>query len=440
MNENQPIPHSVGCEKSVLSTLLKEPEKADDAAQLSGEHFHLPGHRLIYSYIMEEIHGPDPVSPEGIDIMAIMQKLNEKGELAKVGGAATLADLQTYSPSSFHFLKHVEELTRFLAYRKAIVAAESIKEAAYGMGEASELLSATSAPITEIQDLVTGSRSRSMSKGMVIEEALGRFEQKCRGEATPMGIETSLYEFNKAFMGLHPCKTIVISAYPGGGKTTLAIQLCMDAALAGANALICSLEVPQVDIMDKMLAYASNRPLQAVIDPIGYCREVHGKDKPTRELLLAIQNGTSRIKEANIEIQDMVASNAHQIGAVIRRECRRKALDVVAVDYVQRMRSTPEMARESREQQLAQSSNFLADLSKELGFTLLLPSQLNAAGGTKHAAAINEDADIHIQILQDDDKNHTGIMVEKNRGGESGQILPLVLDGPASRFKSRPTL
>ena len=79
MNENQPIPHSVGCEKSVLSTLIKEPEKADDAAQLSGEHFHLPGHRLIYSYIMDEIHGPDPVSPEGIDIMSIMQKLNEKG-------------------------------------------------------------------------------------------------------------------------------------------------------------------------------------------------------------------------------------------------------------------------------------------------------------------------------------------------------------------------
>jgi hypothetical protein len=79
----------------------------------------------------------------------------------------------------------------------------------------------------------------------------------------------------------------------------------------------------------------------------------------------------------------------------------------------------------------------MADLSKELGFTLLLPSQLNKQGAAKHAEAINEDADIHIQIIQDDQKEHVGIMVEKNRGGESGQILPLVLDGPMSRFVTR---
>jgi replicative DNA helicase len=298
-------------------------------------------------------------------------------------------------------------------------------------------MSATSEPITEIQDLLTGSRARSLSKGMVIEEALGRFESKCRGETTPMGIETSMDEFNQAFMGLHKSKTIVVSAYPGGGKTTLAIQLCMDAALAGKNALICSLEVPQVDIMDKMLAYASRRPLKAVIDPIGYSQQKYGKNAPTKDLLQAIQQGTRLIQGANIEIEDMVASNAHQIGAVIRRACRRSALDVVAVDYVQRIRPTPEMARESREQQLAQASNYLADLSKELGFTLILPSQLNVRGETKHAAAINEDADIHIQVLQDAQKEHIGISVEKNRGGESGQILDLVLDGPMSRFVTR---
>lgn len=430
-------PHSVGCEKSVLSTLLQEPHRADDVAQLTEDHFHLPGHKTIFRYIMREIQGPNPVNPDGVDITLLCQQLNEDGELHRVGGPSTLADLFTYSPSPFHFPKHVEELTRFLAYRKAIQAADQIRGLAYQTEDVSEILSATSEPITEIQDLLTGASSRSMSKGMVIEEALSRWQAKCEGKATPMGIETSMTSFNQAFHGLHPRKTIVISAYPGGGKTTLAAQLCMDAAFEGANVLICSLEMPQVDIMDRMLAYASNRPLDAIHDPVGYARREFGKSAVTTDILKAIQRGTLRVKDAAIEIEDMVASNVYQIAAVIRRSHRKKPLDVVAVDYAQRIRSVPEKARESREQQLSHASNFMADLSKELGFTLLLPSQLNKQGAAKHAEAINEDADIHIQIIQDDQKEHVGIMVEKNRGGESGQILPLVLDGPMSRFVTR---
>jgi replicative DNA helicase len=439
MNE-QPTPHSPGCEKSVLSTLFQYPDKADDAAQLTEDHFHLPGHRILFGYIMRAIQAGASTGGDSLDLVLLTQRLSDDAMLARVGGASAMADIYTYSPSPNHFSSHVEELTRFLVYRKAIAAAERIKEASYGTEDAGAMMSATSEPITEIQELLTGSRSRSLSKGMVIEEALSRFESKCRGESTPMGIETSLDQINTAFHGLHKSKTIVISAYPGGGKTTLATQLCMDAALVGSNVLICSLEMPQVDIMDRMLAYASRMPLEAVNDPVGYCRAEFGASMPTKALLQAITSGTQRIKDAAIEVEDMVASNAYQIAAVIRRMHRRKPLDVVAVDYAQRIRPVPEKARESREQQLSHASNFLADLSKELGFTLLLPSQLNKQGAAKHAEAINEDADIHLQILQDDQKDHIGIMVEKNRGGESGQILPLVLDGPNSKFIERPTI
>lgn len=437
MNEIQPLPHSVGCEKSVLSTLLNAPARADDAPQLTREHFHYAGHAVLFDYIMAEIHSGG-CSDESVDITLLVQRLNEKGDLQRVGGASAVADLFTYSPYDGHFIKHVAELNRFLAYRKTIKAADRMREAAMGTEDMTEILAVTSAPITEVQDLLTGASSRSMSKGMVIEESLARFESKCNGETSPMGIETSINAFNEAFLGLNPKKTIVISAYPGGGKTTLAGQLLLDASFAGANSLFCSLEMPQVDIMDRAIAYASNRPLQAVIDPLGYSRQHFGASAPTKDLLQAIQRGVRKIKDANFEIEDLVAANVHQIAAIIRRAHRRKRLDVVAVDYAQRIRGAPEKARESKEQQLSHASNLLADLAKELGFCLLLPSQLNKQGAAKHAEAINEDADIHIRVIQNDDKEHIGVLVEKNRGGESGNVMPLILDGPMCRFIAKP--
>lgn len=430
MNETiETIPYSVGCEKSVVSILLNFPNRADDAPQLTEDHFHLPTTRIFFRYIIKQIRGT------GVDTTLLHQRMNEDGVLDRAGGPSMLAELYTYAPYDGHFMQHVKELERYLAYRKTIQAADRMRESAIQLEDVSTILTTTGAPITEIHDLLTGASNRSMSKGMVIEEALKAYEAKCRGEKTPMGIETSLPSINSCFHGLHPQKTIVISAYPGGGKTTLATQLCADAAFEGRNTLICSLEMPQVDIMNRLLAYASLQPMDAITDPLGYSLHKYGVTTPTKGMIQAVQRGTLKISQAEIQIEDMVGADVHQICAVIRRIHRRKPLDVVAVDYAQRIRPTPEKARESKEQQLSHASNLLADLAKELGFTLLLPSQLNKQGAAKHAEAINEDADIHCRIIQDDDKNHIGILVEKNRGGESGQILPLALNGPMIRFE-----
>ncbi len=109
------------------------------------------------------------------------------------------------------------------------------------------------------------------------------------------------------------------------------------------------------------------------------------------------------------------------------------------MDFAQRIRPAPEKIRESREQQLSHASGILADLSKELGFCLLLGSQLNKEGAAKHAEAINEDADLHLQITQDSNKKHLGLAVVKDRHhGQGGRLLPIVLDDRLLRFVSRP--
>jgi replicative DNA helicase len=102
---------------------------------------------------------------------------------------------------------------------------------------------------------------------------------------------------------------------------------------------------------------------------------------------------------------------------------------------------TPEKAKESREQQLAHASGVLADLAKELGICLILGSQLNKEGASKHAEAINEDADLHLQIHQDEQKKHIGILVHKDRhNGHGGCRLPIVMHETLLQFVPAPFL
>ena len=388
-------PYSVGAEKSVLSTILQEPERFYDAANLTAAHFYLPAHRDLFEVLRERLQ-----SGKEIELVSLTQHLLDEGQLARIGGPGNLTEIYTYSPSPGHFKAHIEILTDKLARRMVLSAASEMKRLAYEADSPVELLEATAAPISAIHDVVTSNKPSRDTKA-ILRNCTERFRKLCAGESDPMGIETSLQDINRMFRGLHGKQTVVISGYPGGGKTVLAAQLAMDAALEERNTLICSLELPEETLMNRIIAYVARRPGDAITDPRKYALEVLKKSAPSKEMLQAIGRAMERISKCPLHIEDLTGANVHQIAACIRRAHRKKPLEVVVVDFVQRIRPVAEMRRESREQQLAHASNTLADMSKELDFCLLLPSQLNKEGAAKHAEAINEDADLHLQILQD---------------------------------------
>jgi replicative DNA helicase len=414
--------------------MFQDPAMIDEAPSLTAEHFHIPAHQIVFD-LMRELHsGGKP-----IELVSFVQTLLDRGMIDRAGGPSSISDLQMRANfRSDIFASHIEILTFHLARRMTISTAEEMTRIAFESAEAQDLIAATSAPITAIHDTLTGTSPAKSTKAVLLG-CFERFENLCKGKITPMGIETSLVEINRRFRGLHPKQTIVISAYPGGGKTTLAGQFAMDAATDGHNTLFVSLEMPGMDLMDRLLAYVARRPGDAIKDPFKYAREVLNTEGPTNDMLRAIKTAARKISEAPFHIEDMNGANVYQIASCIRRAHRKNPLKVVVVDFAQRIRPAPEKIRESREQQLAHASNYLADLSKELGFCLLLPSQLNREGGAKHAEAINEDADLHLQIRQDANHIHLGIAVVKDRhSGQDGTLLPIVLDGPMLRFVPKP--
>lgn len=428
-----PMPHALGPEKAVLSVLFQWPEKLDEVAFLTPEFFHIPSHRELFSLISEQ-HGKGKT----VELVSFVQELIDRGKLDRVGGASALTDIYTYSSSPGNLECHVGLLREKLARRMTIFAGAEMQRLGFEAAETSEILDATAGPISEIHDTLTAN-PRAASVRSVVDSCMERFQQLCSGELDPVGIRTSLAELDRSFLGLHHSQTVIISGYPGAGKTMLAGQLAADAALDGWNTLICSLEMTPQDMMARLISYVGRVPLEALVSPVEYARKTYGTDRLPAELMEAARTASMTVKQSPLAVENVVGGSVRQISASIRRAHRVKPLDVVVVDFAQRIRPSADLARETREQQLAQSSNLLSDLARELGFCLLLPSQLNKDGATKHAEALNEDADLHLQIHVGRDGDgqsvHRGIAVVKDRHhGNDGRLLPIVLDKKMGRF------
>lgn len=422
-------PHAVGPEKAVISIIMQYPEMLDESPSLCSDHFYDPSRRTLFAILAERIH-----SGKSVEFVGLTQELHDKGKLAAIGGPSMMTELYSYAPSPGHFHAHVVTLNEKLACRMAIRAANEIIQVAHSAPEPSELIDVTSAPITALHDTLTASRPSKNTKSL-LKAFYEAFQDRMTGKVLPAGISVSIHIINRMFGGLQKGHVWVLSAFPSGGKTAMAMQLAVDAALGGHNTLVCSLEMSGSQLMQRTMSYVAKVHGKAISDPLEYVRE-NGLGSLPKKITDSIGAGIRNMVAAPFQVEDLIGANVHQIAAIIRRAHRKLPLDVVVVDFVQRITPAPEKARENREQQLSHASNTLANLAKELGFCLILASQLNKEGAAKHAETINEDADLHLQIMQDADKAHLGVKVAKDRHcGKGGMILPIVLDAEYLRFK-----
>lgn len=430
------LPHSLIAEKCVVSAIFNDPDLMAECPTLSENHFHLTGTKRLYQTLQQfSAHG------KPFDIELILQHLIDTGNLDRVGGPSAVIDLLNFSIDPTKFRLHVQTLTDKLARRMALQAAEAIIEAANHQTEDSEaLLDATSAPITAIHDTLLSIKP-SETMNSVLLGIMADIEAKIRGQKSPMGIKTGIPVIDNRFLGIHPGKTVIISGYPSGGKSVLGGQFCAEAFMAEHQTLFVSLEMSKQDLASRMIAYVSRLEGKAITDPATYALTASNGDRKTlsKHELLAIQNACLTIQRAPFDIERLTGANEQTIAAVIRKHHRKNPLKVVVVDFAQRIRASAETRTQSREQQLSHASKVMADLAAELGFAMILLSQLNKEGAAKHAEALNEDCDLHLQILQDKEtKDHLGIAVPKDRHcGQMGALLPVYLNEAALRFEER---
>lgn len=423
------IVHGERFEKSVISSLMQEGFSLEGAETLTPDHFYNIGLRNIFIKLSESIS-------DVFDLTHFTQKALETGSLESLGGPNVIAECYTFTPSAVHFYDHVKELHVYKARRMAIKAASRLLESAQNLASSEDFINAAGEPMTDLLETAAANQS-SKTKKQILRTALDRFEERVRGENGSMGWATGLQSYDQYLKGLHPQQITVLSGFPSSGKTVLAGQILWEVAKEGIPSLMISLEMPADKIVERIIPLASDRPAAAISDPLSYAKQ-NGASRPTKEHLLGIKNAFRRIHDSPIEIEDPSNASIAQVLATIRKHARKNGVKVVAVDYLQLIRGNGSL---SREQQMSEISHSLQGVAKELGLSMILLSQQNKEGGTKHAEAIAEDADTVLSILQDRDKEsdnygkHQGVMIRKDRhNGNTGVIMPIYFDKPMIRF------
>jgi len=275
----------------------------------------------------------------------------------------------------------------------------------------------------------------SVMKENLVE--LERLSKMGAGELT--GLTTGFPDLNRLTLGLHPSDLVVLAARPGQGKTSLALNIALNAALkVKAVVMIFSLEMSKQSLGLRLLS------TQAEIDSKLLRNGQALKDTISAE---KIGNAAKELVAAKIIIDDTPSIKVGEM----RNKCRRvrskeDKLDLIIVDYLQLMDVTGNLKEsskpENRQQEITTLTRTLKQLARDMKCPVLVLSQMNrqmerdkrkkpVLADLRESGAIEQDADIVMFIYQEaeredgvgPDVNLTKqLHIAKHRNGETGQI------------------
>lgn len=433
-------PHSLEAEQSVLGGLMLDNEKWDVVAEkVVAKDFYSRPHRIIFEGAAALLEAGNP-----LDLITLSEHLETADQLEDVGGFAYLAELAKNTPSAANILAYAEIVRERALIRDMISVANEIADAGYDPQgrDSEELLDMAESKVFAIAEQRTLENEGPQNVEGILEKTLERIEilyQTPQDGVT--GVTTGFTDLNKKTAGLQGSDLIIVAARPSMGKTTFAMNLCENAAMAEEKpVLIFSLEMPAEQIMMRMLASLA-RVDQTKIRTGQLDDEDWARVSSAMGVLM---------EKKNMYIDDSSGLTPTEVRSRARRIARdHGGLSLIMIDYLQLMR-VPSL-QDNRTLEIAEISRSLKALAKELNVPVVALSQLNRSleqradkrpvnSDLRESGAIEQDADLIMFIYRDEVyhedsalKGIAEIILGKQRNGPIGTVR-LTFQGQYSRF------
>ena len=363
--------------------------------------------------------------------MTIVDRMKLSGLYDDTATLPYLQQLMEITPTSANVMEYADIVAdKALLRRIGETSAELVELVRSESGTSAQILEAAEQRIYAIRQ---GKDLQSMSHiSSVMNEVYNTIKElQAQGGEFP-GISTGLIDLDRRISGLNNSDLIIVAARPGMGKSSLAMNIGVEAAKhSGRSVAVFSLEMSKAQIGMRLLATESlmdNKKLAT--------GRIAGEDEWGRVAMAA-----ANLSQAKLYIDD----NATLSVADINAKCRRiDDLGLIIIDYLQLMTSAggPTRASDNRQQIVSDISRSLKLMAKELNVPVICASQLSRANESRAATqrrpmlsdlresgAIEQDADIVIFIHRDsyydedtDSPNLAECIVAKNRHGETGTV------------------
>ena len=424
-------PHSIEAEQGVLGAIFLSPNdnmgECIEKFKSGADVFYDLRHQAIFEVLLEMYDAKQP-----IDLITLQQKLKDKNQLDAIGGFAYLAALPDKAGTAGHLGSYAQILWEKYILRKMLRTCSDIVGRVYeNEGEVDMLLDQVETDILRISEERVEERSTKIKD--LVNNAIGKIEELHQNGGMLTGISTGFPDLDRMTTGLHGGEMVVIAARPSMGKTSLAMNIAEHVALDQKLPVgVFSLEMSAESLVLRMLCSRSHVNLRSIHE--GFLAE---RDFPK------LTGAAGKLAGSPLFIDDTPGLSILQMRAKARRMHSQHGIKLFVIDYLQLLHSTSRRA-DNRQQEIADISNGVKALAKELSVPVIVLAQLNREfekdksrkprlSDLRESGAIEQDADL-VGLLykpssgedeessQEQDSVAVNLLIAKQRNGPTGDV------------------
>ena len=394
------LPYSLEAERAVLGSMLVSKEALlNCVVRLSEEDFYVPDHKLVFDTI-KNVYNKDV----SVDVVTVVEQFTINNTFDQLTDKELVYDLAetVVSPSNIEeYIRIVQDKTTL---RRLVQLANEIsvkweKEEINDIGEY----------ISRVEgDTLSITRSRNVGEFKTSKEVIDVLKEKLFANTKigdgMTGVTSGFTDLDNITHGFQKGDLIILAARPSVGKTALALNFLMNAAIKqGITTAMFSVEMPAEQLMQRMLSATSGVNSDKI-------RSLNLNDKDWTKIDVA----TNKLSKAKIYVDDTPSIKLGDLMVKARKlKSLHDDLGLIVVDYLQIVEASQQAQREGTQQAVTEISRGLKQLARELGVPVIALSQLSRdnekrdnkrpmLSDLRGSGAIEQDADLVMFIYRED--------------------------------------
>ncbi len=417
-------------ENAILASILVDPsgDCIQKAIILDPSDFTIRSYRIIFSackFLYDE--------KISVDSVTVINTLDKNGKLEEVGGSYFVHQLATaFSIGSHieHYIESVRERARLFRLNQI---ASKIQNRSESCESVNDLVDEVEKDIYDIQKNKKNDDA-TISAGIELDNQIKNYSNHS------FGISSGVQSFDDIYGGFQKGQYYVLGGRPSSGKTAFADQITLHQLTKGRSVLYIALESSTERVFTKIACKHAG---------LIYTR--FARREMNESELSSLKRSSDFLKKSKFILQRPSEMTASSIRSSIRREQRNNNIELVVIDYLQKV-SIPSIMQERRG--VAEASTQVQQACIDTGVPALVLVQLNRESETtsrpsmrniKESGQIEQDAD-NIALLwpevdpftvNPNDMLPVFLSIEKNKDGMRGIDQRLEFDRPLMLFKER---
>ena len=424
-NKNTDLPNNIEAEQQLLGALIRNNDLIEKCnnTRLKQEHFYIKQHGEIYERINKSLS-----TGKTANLIFLKTYFENDEEINWDEYFEKLVINAAPGPAIEEYSSIIYDLA---LRRKLITTAEFLQFSSYDLSDedikANDIIEETENQLFQIE------ASGNSEKGFIqfeesLKDSLNTIESAYRSSGGLAGLSTGFNELDKALGGLQKSDLVILAGRPAMGKTALATNIGFNVAKKYSDTLQ----------QDKIKTDKNGDIITDGAVVAFFSLEMSAEQLTTR--IAAEQSGivSSDLRKGNIKedqfmqyarvIQDLKSvpfyidqSGSIPIGVLSTRarrlartlKTKNQDLGLIIVDYIQLAATSSGKYRDSRVQELAEITQGLKSLAKDLNIPIIALSQLSRQvesrddkrpllSDLRESGAIEQDADIVMFVYRDE--------------------------------------